>query len=157
MPRHPPNLTSALPVVAMAALAGITYWLLQATLPKPHGAGAPEGAHARLLRRQLLGLRTRHHRHDAIPADRDFDGALRRRRSQRPRETRPCACSSRCSPTVTATGERGTVNGDVSIVNLYEQRAHFACGRLRRPADAGGFGALSHPCQRRCHRNGKAG
>ena len=32
----------------------------------------------------------------------------------------PCACSSRCKPTVTATSERGTVNGDVSIVDLYE-------------------------------------
>jgi hypothetical protein len=30
---RPTKLTSLLPLVAMAALAGITYWLLQATLP----------------------------------------------------------------------------------------------------------------------------
>jgi lipopolysaccharide export system protein LptC len=29
------RLTSLIPLVAMAALAGITYWLLQATLPPP--------------------------------------------------------------------------------------------------------------------------
>lgn len=39
MPR-PGRFSSLLPLVAMAALAGITYWLLQSTLPS--GAPAPE-------------------------------------------------------------------------------------------------------------------
>ena len=114
------RLTSLLPLVAMAALAGITWWLLQATLPPPNEGLVRPKTHTpdyfadnfsvseldqsgatqyRLTAQSLI-----HYEDDELsdlvkPAMRAFTPG---------------------KPIVTATGDTGTVNGDASIVNLYD-------------------------------------
>ncbi|MGH8780856.1 LPS export ABC transporter periplasmic protein LptC [Paraburkholderia sp.] len=113
------RLTSLLPLVAMAALAGITWWLLQATLPPPNEGEIKPKTHTpdyfadnfsvseldqsgatqyRLTAKHLV------HYED----DEDSDLVLPALRAFQPGK-----------PIVTATGDTGKVNGDVSIVDLY--------------------------------------
>ncbi|MDR5819113.1 MULTISPECIES: LPS export ABC transporter periplasmic protein LptC [unclassified Caballeronia] len=118
--QRPGKLASLLPLLAMAALAGVTYWLLQATLPP--AAQAPEqpkrhtpdyfannfsvseldatgSTQYRLTAKSMV-----HYEDDEIS-----DLTLPALRMFQPQK-----------PTVTATAQRGTVNGDVSVVNLYD-------------------------------------
>lgn len=114
------RVTSLLSLTAMAALAGGTYWLLQATLPPtPAGIAAPkthspdyfaenfsvsELDGSGLTQYRLTAQRMVHYEDDdnsdlTHPAIRAFQPG---------------------KPVVTATGERGTVNADASIVDLYD-------------------------------------
>ena len=112
------RLTSLIPLVAMAALAGITWWLLQATLPRQNeGAPRPKehtpdyfadnfsvseldqsgATQYRLTAQSLI-----HYEDDELsdlvkPAMRAFQPG---------------------KPIVTATGDTGKVNADASIVDL---------------------------------------
>lgn len=115
-----PRLTSLLSLAAMAALAGGTYWLLQATrTPAAAGIAAPkthspdyfaenfsvsELDNSGLTQYRLTATRMVHYEDDensdlTHPAIRAFQPG---------------------KPVVTATGERGTVNADASIVDLYD-------------------------------------
>ncbi|MBW0449151.1 LPS export ABC transporter periplasmic protein LptC [bacterium M00.F.Ca.ET.228.01.1.1] len=111
--------TSLIPLVAMAALAGITWWLLQATLPRQGDRPLRPKEHTpdyfadkfsvseldqsgatqyRLTAQSLI-----HYEDDELselvkPAMRAFQPG---------------------KPIVTATGDTGRVNGDASIVDLY--------------------------------------
>jgi lipopolysaccharide export system protein LptC len=113
------RLTSLIPLIAMAALAGITWWLLQATLPRRNDDVVRPKEHTpdyfadkfsvseldqsgatqyRLTAQSLI-----HYEDDEMsdlvkPAMRAFQPG---------------------KPIVTATGDTGTVNADASIVNLY--------------------------------------
>ncbi len=112
--------TSLIPLVAMAALAGITYWLLQATLPRPNEDAIRPKTHTpdyfadnfsvseldqsgstqyRLTADKLVHYEDNESSDLTNPAIRAFQPG---------------------KPIVTATGERGTVNGDASIVDLYD-------------------------------------
>jgi lipopolysaccharide export system protein LptC len=116
--------TSLLPVVAMALLAGITYWLLQATKPRENDAVIRPKTHTpdyfadnfsvseldqsgttqyRLTAQKLIHYEDTEDSDLTMPAIRAFQPG---------------------KPIVTATGERGTVNSDASIVNLYDN-AHI--------------------------------
>jgi lipopolysaccharide export system protein LptC len=114
------RLTSLLSLVAMAALAGITYWLLQAT-QAPANEGTPhrkthtpdyfadsfsvsELDQSGTTQYRLTATKMVHYEDDensdlTHPAIRAFQPG---------------------KPIVTATGERGTINGDASIVDLYD-------------------------------------
>jgi len=123
--------TSLIPLVAMAALAGITYWLLQATLPRQdEGVIRPkqhtpdyfadnfsisELDQSGATQYRLTASKLIHYEDDEVsnltmPAIRAFQPG---------------------KPVVTATGDRGTVNGDASIVDLYGN------ARIVRDAGAG--------------------
>ena len=112
--------TSLIPLVAMAALAGITYWLLQATMPPPNEGMARPKQHTpdyfadnfsiseldqsgatqyRLTAATLVHYEDNEFSDLTKPAIRAFQPG---------------------KPIVTATGDRGTVNGDASIVDLYD-------------------------------------
>ncbi|WJF89944.1 LPS export ABC transporter periplasmic protein LptC [Paraburkholderia bonniea] len=116
----PFRLTSLLPLVAMAALAGITWWLLQATLPVPNEGIAKPKTHtpdyfadnfsvseldqSGATQYRLTATHLVHYEDDEIsdltnPALRAFQPG---------------------KPIVTATALRGTINGDGSIVDLYD-------------------------------------
>jgi lipopolysaccharide export system protein LptC len=120
---RPTKLTSLLPVVAMAALAGITYWLLQATLPKPLTPERPK-EHApdyfadNFSVSELDTTGTTQYRLTAVSMVHYEDDENSDLTKPAMRMFQPLR------PTVTATSERGTVNGDVSIVDLYEN-AHI--------------------------------
>lgn len=114
------RLTSLVPLVCVAALAGFTWWLLQAV--KPHEKEAPprplthspdyfadnfsvsELDQSGATQYRLTATHLVHYEDDensdlTMPAVRAFQPG---------------------KPIVTATGLRGTVNGDASIVNLYD-------------------------------------
>jgi lipopolysaccharide export system protein LptC len=112
--------TSLIPLVAMAALAGITYWLLQATLPPPNEGAVRPKTHTpdyfadnfsvseldqsgttqyRLTATKLIHYEDTEYSDLTTPAIRAFQPG---------------------KPIVTATGDRGTVNADASIVDLYD-------------------------------------
>ncbi|GAB2904726.1 LPS export ABC transporter periplasmic protein LptC [Paraburkholderia jirisanensis] len=112
--------TSLLPLVAMAILAGVTYWLLQATKPHENEDVIRPKAHTpdyfadnfsvseldqsgstqyRLTAEKLIHYEDTESSDLTMPAIRAFQPG---------------------KPIVTATGERGTVNGDGSIVDLYD-------------------------------------
>ncbi|MEX3629372.1 MAG: LPS export ABC transporter periplasmic protein LptC [Burkholderia sp.] len=114
------HLNSLLPILALAALAGVTYWLLQATLPPPGEAVARPKTHSPdyfadnfsvteldqsgATQYRLTATKLIHYEDDetsqlSLPAMRAFQPG---------------------KPVVTATSKRGTVNGDVSIVDLYD-------------------------------------
>jgi lipopolysaccharide export system protein LptC len=113
------RITSLLSVLAMAALAGVTYWLLQATRVSNHEADQPkthspdyfadnfsvsELDQSGATQYRLTATKMVHYEDDdnsdlTLPAIRAFQPG---------------------KPIVTATGKRGTVNGDASIVNLYD-------------------------------------
>ncbi|TXC87762.1 LPS export ABC transporter periplasmic protein LptC [Paraburkholderia azotifigens] len=123
--------TSLIPLVAMAALAGITYWLLQATRPhQDEGLVKPkqhtpdyfadifsvsELDQSGSTQYRLTAATLVHYEDDEVsdltkPAIRAFQPG---------------------KPVVTATGDTGKVNGDASIVDLYEN------ARIVRDAGAG--------------------
>ncbi len=125
------HLSSSLPIVALAALAGATYWLLQATLPPPGESVVHPKTHSPdyfadnfsvteldqtgATQYRLTAARLVHYEDDetsilSSPAMRAFQPG---------------------KPVVTATAQRGTVNGDVSIVDLYDN------ARILRAAGAG--------------------
>ncbi|WP_277189457.1 LPS export ABC transporter periplasmic protein LptC [Caballeronia sp. BR00000012568055] len=119
MPR-PGRLASLVPLVAMAALAGITYWLLQATLPPAQQAPDQPKRHTpdyfadNFSVSELDTSGTTQYRLTAksmvhYEDDEKSDLTLPAMRMFQPQK-----------PTVTATSERGTVNSDVSIVDLYD-------------------------------------
>jgi lipopolysaccharide export system protein LptC len=114
------RLTSLVPIVCVAALAGFTWWLLQAV--QPHEKEAPprplthspdyfadnfsvsELDQSGATQYRLTATHMVHYEDDensdlTLPAVRAFQPG---------------------KPIVTATGLRGTVNGDASIVNLYD-------------------------------------
>jgi lipopolysaccharide export system protein LptC len=111
--------TSLIPLVAMAALAGITWWLLQATMPPPHEGEVKPKEHtpdyfadnfsvseldqSGATQYRLTATNLVHYEDNELsdlikPAIRAFQPG---------------------KPIVTATGDTGTVNGDASIVDLY--------------------------------------
>jgi lipopolysaccharide export system protein LptC len=117
---RPARLTSLLPLVAMAALAGVTYWLLQATLPSAPVAPEQPKRHTadyfaeNFSVSELDTTGTTQYRLTAksmvhYEDDENSDLTLPAMRMFQPQK-----------PQVTATSERGTVNGDVSIVDLYD-------------------------------------
>ncbi|WP_250491741.1 LPS export ABC transporter periplasmic protein LptC [Caballeronia sp. GAWG1-1] len=119
MPR-PGRFSFLLPLVAMAALAGITYWLLQSTLPSGAPAPAQPKRHTadyfaeNFSVSELDTSGTTQYRLTAksmvhYEDDENSDLTLPAMRMFQPQK-----------PTVTATAQRGTVNGDVSIVDLYD-------------------------------------
>lgn len=114
------TLTALLPVVAMAALAAITYWLVQATRPPVDEGVTPVKSHTPdyfadnfsiteldqtgATQYRLTAQRLVHFEDNAVsdlvqPALRAFQPG---------------------KPVVTTTADRGTVNGDASIVDLYD-------------------------------------
>jgi len=114
------RLTSLIPLVTMAALAGFTYWLLQATQTPPSDNSQQKKSHTpdyfadsfsvseldqsgttqyRLTATHLVHYEDDENSDLTNPAIRAFQPG---------------------KPIVTATGERGTVNADASIVNLYD-------------------------------------
>jgi lipopolysaccharide export system protein LptC len=118
------RVTSMLSLIALAALAGGTYWLLQATRPpaahedggvKTHtpdyfadNFSVSELDQSGTTQYRLTATKLLHYEDDensdlTLPAIRAFQPG---------------------KPIVTATGERGTVNGDGSIVDLYDN-AHI--------------------------------
>jgi lipopolysaccharide export system protein LptC len=123
--------TSLVPVIAMAALAGITWWLLQATLPRKD-----EGL-----------VRPKQHTPDYFAdnfsvSELDQSGATQYRLTAATLVhyednevsdlTKPAIRAFQPGkPIVTATGDTGTVNGDASIVDLYGN------ARILRDAGAG--------------------
>ena len=123
--------TSLVSVIALAALAGGTYWLLQATRPpavsddtgvKTHtpdyfadNFSVSELDQSGATQYRLTAQKMVHYEDDensdlTLPAIRAFQPGR---------------------PIVTATGKRGTVNGDASIIDLYDD------ARLVRAAGAG--------------------
>jgi len=115
------RLTSLVPVVAVAVLAGGTWWLLQATLPRQGEAPAHAPTHTpdyfadqfsvseldqtgatqyRLTAEHMVHYEDNQYSDLTNPAVRAFQPG---------------------KPIVTATGKRGTVNADASIVDLYDQ------------------------------------
>ncbi len=152
------RLTSLIPLVAMAALAGITWWLLQATMPPPHEGEIKPKEHtpdyfadnfsvseldqSGATQYRLTATHLVHYEDDELsdlvkPAIRAFQPG---------------------KPIVTATGDTGTVNGDASIVDLYQiMRASCvppATAIRQMQADSLAFSGAG---QRRCDRDRKAG
>jgi lipopolysaccharide export system protein LptC len=114
------RLASLLPLLAMAALAGITYWLLQATLPSAPQAPEQPKRHTpdyfadNFSVSELDSTGTTQYRLTAksmvhYEDDENSDLTLPAVRMFQPQK-----------PIVTATAQRGTVNGDVSVVDLYD-------------------------------------
>ncbi|WP_179401237.1 LPS export ABC transporter periplasmic protein LptC [Burkholderia guangdongensis] len=131
MTNTPFRWTQLVPLVAVAALAGVTWWLLQATLPPPgEGVARPKSHTAdyfadnfsvteldqtgatqyRLTAAHLVHYEDDENSDLADPAMRAFQPG---------------------KPVVTTTAQRGIVNGDVSIVDLYDN------ARIQRAAGAG--------------------
>lgn len=125
------RVASLLSLIALAALAGGTYWLLQATQPPAARDGAGAKTHtpdyfadnfsiseldqSGATQYRLTATKMVHYEDDensdlTQPAIRAFQPGR---------------------PILTATGERGTVNGDASIVDLYDN------ARIVRAAGAG--------------------
>ncbi|WP_116139218.1 LPS export ABC transporter periplasmic protein LptC [Trinickia diaoshuihuensis] len=125
------RLTSLFSLIALAALAGGTYWLLQATRPPAAENAATAKTHtpdyfvddfsiseldqSGSTQYRLMAAKMVHYEDDensdlTLPAIRAFQPGR---------------------PIVTATGQRGTVNGDASIVDLYDN------ARIVRAAGAG--------------------
>jgi lipopolysaccharide export system protein LptC len=125
------RLASLLSLILLAALAGGTYWLLQATRPPASGDTQSPKTHSPdyfadnfsiseldqsgTTQYRLMATKMVHYEDDensdlTLPAIRAFQPG---------------------KPIVTATGQRGTVNGDASIVDLYDN------ARIVRAAGAG--------------------
>ena len=125
------RLTSMLSLIALAALAGGTYWLLQATRsPAAHEtAGAkthtPDYFADQFSVSELDQSGTTQYRLTA-------DKLVHYEDDENSDLTHPAIRAFQPGkPIVTATGERGTVNGDASIVDLYDN------ARIVRAAGAG--------------------
>src|ERR1700743_1184169 len=114
------RLTSLIPLVAMAALAGVTWWLLQATLPRQNEGVLRPKEHTpdyfadNFSVSELDQSGSTQYRLTAQSLIHYEDEELRDRASRAMRALQPG------KPIVTATGDTGTVNGDASIVNLYD-------------------------------------
>ena len=128
---NPSRLTSLLSLIALAALAGGTYWLLQATQPP----AAHEAAGAKTHTPDYFA-------DDFSVSELDQSGATQYRLTaakmvhyeddENSDLTQPAIRAFQPGkPILTATGERGTVNGDASIVDLYDN------ARIVRAAGAG--------------------
>ncbi|MBU6486354.1 MAG: LPS export ABC transporter periplasmic protein LptC [Burkholderiales bacterium] len=125
------RIASSLSLLALAALAGGTYWLLQATLPPAARGEAGVKTHTpdyfadNFSVSELDQSGTTQYRLTAakmVHYEDDENSDL----------TRPAVRAFQPGrPIVTATGERGTVNGDASIVDLYDN------ARIVRAAGAG--------------------
>ncbi|AOJ70026.1 MULTISPECIES: LPS export ABC transporter periplasmic protein LptC [Burkholderia] len=125
------RLTSMIPLVAMAALAGGTYWLLQATLPPPGEAVVRPKSHTpdyfadNFSVTELDQTGSTQYRLAAA-------GLVHYEDDETSDLTQPALRAFQPGkPTVTATAKRGVVNGDVSIVDLYDE------ARIVRAAGAG--------------------
>ncbi|KND61087.1 putative transmembrane protein [Candidatus Burkholderia verschuerenii] len=117
---RPGKLASLVPLVAMAALAGGTYWLLQSSLPPAKQSAEQPKRHTadyfadNFSVSELDTTGTTQYRLTAksmvhYEDDENSDLTLPAMRMFQPQK-----------PQVTATAERGTVNSDVSIVDLYD-------------------------------------
>ncbi|WP_153101436.1 LPS export ABC transporter periplasmic protein LptC [Paraburkholderia hayleyella] len=116
----PFRLTSILPLVAMAALAGTTWWLLQATLPPPNEGVAKPKTHTPDYFADNFSV-----------SELDQTGATQYRLTathlvhyeddEKSDLTHPAIRAFQPNkPIVTTTAQRGTINGDASIVDLYD-------------------------------------
>ena len=123
--------TQLIPLAAIAALAGITWWLLQATLPPPGEGAARPVTHTpdyfadNFSVSELDQSGTTQYRLTASKLIHYED-------NETSDLTRPAMRAFQPNkPTVTTTSKRGTVNGDVSIVDLYDD------ARILRAAGGG--------------------
>ncbi|GLU32916.1 LPS export ABC transporter periplasmic protein LptC [Trinickia caryophylli] len=123
--------TSLLSLVAMAALAGGTYWLLQATRPPVSNGTESTKTHTpdyfadNFSVSELDQSGTTQYRLTAVKMVHYED-------DEQSDLTRPAIRAFQPGkPVVTATGDRGKVNADVSIVDLYDN------ARILRAAGAG--------------------
>jgi len=125
------RLTSLVPLVCVAALAGFTWWLLQAVQPREKEAAPRPLTHTPDYFADNLSV-----------SELDQSGATQYRLTathmvhyeddENSDLTNPAVRAFQPGkPIVTATGERGTVNADASIVNLYDN------ARILRAAGAG--------------------
>jgi lipopolysaccharide export system protein LptC len=125
------RLTSLVPVVCVAALAGFTWWLLQAVQPHEKEAAPRPLTHTPDYFADNFSV-----------SELDQSGATQYRLTathmvhyeddENSDLTNPAVRAFQPGkPIVTATGERGTVNADASIVNLYDN------ARILRAAGAG--------------------
>lgn len=125
------RLTSLVPLVCVAALAGFTWWLLQAVQPREKEAAPRPLTHT-----------PDYFADDFSVSELDQSGATQYRLTathmvhyeddENSDLTNPAVRAFQPGkPIVTATGERGTVNADASIVNLYDN------ARILRAAGAG--------------------
>jgi lipopolysaccharide export system protein LptC len=117
---RPGKLASLVPLIAMAALAGGTYWLLQSSLPTAKETAEQPKRHTadyfadNFSVSELDSTGTTQYRLTAktlvhYEDDENSDLTKPAMRMFQPQK-----------PQVTATSERGTVNSDVSIVDLYD-------------------------------------
>lgn len=125
------RLTSLVPLVCVAALAGFTWWLLQAVQPREKEAAPRPLTHT-----------PDYFADDFSVSELDQSGATQYRLTathmvhyeddENSDLTNPAVRAFQPGkPIVTATGKRGTVNADASIVNLYDN------ARILRAAGAG--------------------
>lgn len=125
------RLTSLVPVVCVAALAGFTWWLLQAVQPREKEAAPRPLTHTPDYFADNFSV-----------SELDQSGATQYRLTathmvhyeddENSDLTNPAVRAFQPGkPIVTATGLRGTVNADASIVNLYDN------ARILRAAGAG--------------------
>ncbi|HKR41616.1 LPS export ABC transporter periplasmic protein LptC [Paraburkholderia sp. EG287A] len=125
------RLTSLVPLVCVAALAGFTWWLLQAVQPREKEAAPRPLTHT-----------PDYFADDFSVSELDQSGATQYRLTathmvhyeddENSDLTNPAVRAFQPGkPIVTATGLRGTVNADASIVNLYDN------ARILRAAGAG--------------------
>ena len=125
------RLTSLVPLVCVAALAGFTWWLLQAVQPREKEAAPRPLTHTPDYFADNFSV-----------SELDQSGATQYRLTathmvhyeddENSDLTNPAVRAFQPGkPIVTATGERGTVNADASIVNLYDN------ARILRAARAG--------------------
>jgi lipopolysaccharide export system protein LptC len=114
------RLTSLVPLVCVAALAGFTWWLLQAVQPHEKEAAPRPLTHSPDYFADNFSV-----------SELDQSGATQYRLTathmvhyeddENSDLTNPAVRAFQPGkPIVTATGERGTVNADASIVNLYD-------------------------------------
>lgn len=125
------RLTSLVPLVCVAALAGFTWWLLQAVQPREKEAAPRPLTHTPDYFADNFSV-----------SELDQSGATQYRLTathmvhyeddENSDLTNPAVRAFQPGkPIVTATGKRGTVNADASIVNLYDN------ARILRAAGAG--------------------
>lgn len=125
------RLTSLVPLVCVAALAGFTWWLLQAVQPREKAAAPRPLTHTPDYFADNFSV-----------SELDQSGATQYRLTathmvhyeddENSDLTNPAVRAFQPGkPIVTATGLRGTVNADASIVNLYDN------ARILRAAGAG--------------------
>ncbi|QGZ60510.1 LPS export ABC transporter periplasmic protein LptC [Paraburkholderia acidisoli] len=125
------RLVSLVPLICVAALAGFTWWLLQAVQPREHEAAPRALTHTPDYFADNFSV-----------SELDQSGATQYRLTashmvhyeddENSDLTNPAVRAFQPGkPIVTATGLRGTVNGDASIVNLYDN------ARILRAAGAG--------------------